>query len=295
MYQFHSTSSIQYCYYDTQVALYLVHRYAHENVQKKNNFWKVKFQGWLEWLFLSVAFFREGASLLQLQLQPPKHFQKSLQFTEVDCAMVESAATKPHFSQPPLSDFMFLPKNQWSSRFEETFYTVKVEGFQLVTTPVSGTRTTTTTTTTLQAETVHATPDAAAQLPVVPERMSFPAYYYHVVVNRGHGQTTILRRYSQFLWLYHQIQKHSQQLTSIPVLHSDTTGTSNAGKGTTTPLPQQSQLVLPHPPPKTCPWDRQDDVFAACRQDELSDFLEQLLSQGPGVAKHPAVRAFLEL
>jgi len=149
---------------------------------------------------------------------------------------------------------MYLPKDQWSPRYEETFYSVKLEGYQLL----------------LEAQS-HDTP-----LP--PGKLSFPAYYYQVVVYRGHDKKTVLRRYSQFKWLQHQLLAHPPP----PPLNNENS-TSNT---TSEPLPSL--------PPGTCPWQRQDDGFAACRMDELADFLAQLLGQ-PGIANHQAVISFLEL
>jgi len=146
---------------------------------------------------------------------------------------------------------MFLPKDQWSPRYEETFYSVKLEGYQLL----------------LQEAPSHDNPPP-------PGKLSFPAYYYQVVVYRGHDKKTLLRRYSQFKWLHQQLLAHP------PILNNENSTTNSE--------------PLPSLPPGTCPWQRQDDGFAACRMDELADFLTQLLGQ-PAIANHQAVISFLEL
>ena len=47
-------------------------------------------------------------------------------------------------------------------------------------------------------------------------------------------------------------------------------------------------------PPKTCPWQTQDEDFAQNRLEELREFLTDALKR-PGVASHPAVKQFLLL
>jgi PX domain len=165
-----------------------------------------------------------------------------------------------------LHHLMFLPKDQWSPRFETTFYSVKIEGYeQLMTAPPPATR-------------------RGGQIPLPSGKSSFPAYYYKVVVYRGHHKTTVLRRYSQFKWLYDQLHKAFYSRASS----SQQSTATRTASGTMQPFPSL--------PPGTCPWDRQDDSFAACRQDELAELLTAMLVLRPGTnACHPAVVAFLEL
>lgn len=145
---------------------------------------------------------------------------------------------------------MFLPKDQWSPRYDkDTFYSFRIEGFEYMR---------------------SSPPPSSADAPVIPSKSSFPAYFYKVVVYRGHDKTVLLRRYSQFKWLYHQLLAHPP------------------------PPPVTGATSLPNLPPGTCPWDAQDDAFASCRQDELADFLTSMLEL-PGYAQHDAVVAFLEL
>lgn len=164
----------------------------------------------------------------------------------------------------PLHHLMFLPKDQWSPRYEETFYSVKIEGFQrLFAAPATADAAAGSST-----ETVAALPAG---------KPSFPAYYYQVVIYRGHQKKTVLRRYSQFKWLYNQLVAYRPPPSAA-------SATSPA-----TPSP------FPSMPPGTCPWDRQDDAFAAVRQDELADFLTSVLERPGGYTNHEAVVAFLEL
>ena len=174
-----------------------------------------------------------------------------------------------------LRHLMFLPKDQWSPRYEETFYSVKLEGFEKLTVKPPPTTTCTTAT---------ATSTANATIHLPPGNASFPAYYYRVTIYRGHQTNTVLRRYSQFKWLYDELRlaRPSQQQQSTVAATATTA----------------IHTTFPVMPPGTCPWDRPNDAFAACRHDELADLLTALLElQLPGTnnASHPAVVAFLEL
>ena len=181
---------------------------------------------------------------------------------------MESDADAASSSASNLHHLMFLPKDQWSSRYEETFYSVKIEGFeQLMTAPPPFT-------------------GSGGQILLPPGKSSFPAYYYRIVVYRGHQKTTVLRRYSQFKWLYGQLRM--AHFTPASPQPSAPIPTASSRSTTTQPFPSL--------PPGTCPWDRQDASFAACRQDELAELLTAMLELRPGTyACHPAVVAFLEL
>ena len=129
---------------------------------------------------------------------------------------------------------MFLPKDQWSPRFDATFFSVSIEGYE-----------------------------RRSEQPLVepPVASSVPAVYYKLVVYREHQQTIQWRRFSQFVWLHHQLSTIAD---------------------------------LPSLPPKTCPWQPIDDAFLQNRQSELSDYLVDLLAV-PGVATHPSLQIFLQL
>ena len=83
---------------------------------------------------------------------------------------------------------MYLSKDYWSPRYDETFYSIQFESNQrLDTSPVD----------------------------VPPEmggKTNHPAFYYQIHVFRGQTKHTILRRYSHFQWLYQQIQDSLQTL-----------------------------------------------------------------------------------
>jgi hypothetical protein len=82
----------------------------------------------------------------------------------------------------------------------------------------------------------------------------------------GHQARTVLRRYSQFEWLYQNLPPS--------ITHFDE------------PL---------HLPPKTpCLCQQQSDSFAQNRMEQLQDFLRDVLIRR-GAAQHDAVATFLEL
>ncbi len=88
-------------------------------------------------------------------------------------------------SQIPVQDVvsppeMFLAADQWSPRFQNTFYTVKMDTFELR----------------------EVSPESSAETAGMPPgKGSFPAYYYKIDVLSGHARHSVLRRYSQFDWL----------------------------------------------------------------------------------------------
>jgi hypothetical protein len=78
----------------------------------------------------------------------------------------------------------FLASDQWSPRFENTFFTVKLESFELIQSP----------------------PEESDDTPkLVKGKGVFPAYYYKITVCCGHAKHIVLRRYSQFAWLLSQV------------------------------------------------------------------------------------------
>jgi PX domain len=141
---------------------------------------------------------------------------------------------------------MFLEKHQWSKRFDSTFFSFTLDGKrQLLETP---------------------------QIPAEMEgKTNHPATYFELTVYCEHRTISILRRYSHFRWLFHEINdSNSKRLDSI-------TG--------------GPPLRLP---PGTCPFQRMDENFLQTRKDELRDFLNDLLNR-PGNSQHPAVVTFLSL
>lgn len=151
---------------------------------------------------------------------------------------------------PPM---MYLAFEDWSPRFDsQTFYTIKVDGYELRT-PDMGLPTT-------------SSPGNNSSPPSTTAggKTNLPAYYYKIIVCCGHQTNTIMRRYSQFEWLYRTLPK------------SVTT--------------YEEPLILP---PK-CSCQQQNDSFAQNRMEQLRDFLRDALVRR-GVAEHDATVQFLEL
>jgi hypothetical protein len=146
---------------------------------------------------------------------------------------------------------MFLEFSQWSPRFDAAFYSIKMEGKELRSSP----------------------PDGFAAAGAPPGKDRHPAYYYLITVFREKEKKVIYRRYSQFRWLYDQIVNYKPP------------------EPTPGGMPELEPIVIP---PKTCPWQKIDDVFAQNRLEELRDFMTNILIR-PGIASHPAVLQFLEL
>jgi len=81
---------------------------------------------------------------------------------------------------------LYLQHDDWSPRYQDTFYTVRLEQFELL----------------------ASAPVATSNLPAnhLGSKTSFPAYYYKIEVFCGrHAPRTVFRRYSQFKWLYENI------------------------------------------------------------------------------------------
>lgn len=152
-------------------------------------------------------------------------------------------------------DLMYLPKKMWSPRYEDSFYTVRVDGFYRY-----------------ESSPAEAMPSSDKR---IGGHSHHPAYYYKVILNRSHATQQVWRRFSQFRWLLQQVK------ASPPVLRDVNAAEYHQG---------QEPITLP---PGTC-WPFQTDELAEKRVGLLGEFLDNLLSR-PGYATHPAVLAFLEL
>jgi PX domain len=151
------------------------------------------------------------------------------------------------------NELVYLPNDTWSPRYDSTFYTVKLNGFELVHDALPS--------------------DDGIDTIRVPGKTNLPAYYYRVDVYRRHERTTLLRRYSQFQWLYHEL------MTSCD--------TSSAGILDNAPLHFPSAVVC-----RLQWW--QDDAFAMTRMQDLAVFLSSALVR-PNCSRLLAVRIFLSL
>ena len=141
---------------------------------------------------------------------------------------------------------MYLEKHQWSKRFDSTFFSFSMDGKRQL----------------LEAPSIPAT---------IKGKTNHPAMYFELTVYCGHRTTSIVRRYSHFQWLFHQVydsnSKQLDRMTGGPPLRL---------------------------PPGTCPFQRMDETFLEKRKEELQHFLNELLNR-PGYSQHPAVVTFLLL
>jgi PX domain len=87
--------------------------------------------------------------------------------------------------EAPCLPEMFLAADQWSPRFQGTFFTVKMETFDFCR---------------------DHPPESSTESSDIPAgKGTFPAYYYKIDVCSGHAKHSVLRRYSQFDWLVSKV------------------------------------------------------------------------------------------
>jgi hypothetical protein len=150
---------------------------------------------------------------------------------------------------------MYLAHEDWSPRFESTFYTVKMNGYELYNNKSS-----------LPHSSSPSSLAFSSSSAAIGGKTNFPAYYYKISVFCGHQSRTVLRRFSQFEWLYQNLPPS--------ITHYD------------------EPLMLP--PKTSCICQPQTDSFAQNRMEQLQDFLRDVLIRR-GAAEHDAVAIFLEL
>lgn len=170
---------------------------------------------------------------------------------------------------------LYLPRAMWSPRYDQSFYTLQIQGCKYCQRkedlPTSTTMMTNKTTT-----------ESAI---VVGGKTHFPAWYYHIVVYRAREKYSVWRRYSQFRWLYQELKNHPPSYHPPPHPPPDQ---SSAGEYKEE---IDGDLLFPS---SGCPWMPQTDHFAETRRDQLERFLDHVLSRR-GYGHHPAVQQFLEL
>jgi len=153
----------------------------------------------------------------------------------------------------------YLQPEHWSPRYDESFFTVKVDTHARLTVP-------------------------ADPLPMHPDLRKMatsrfhPACYYQVKVMYGRQVKVMWRRFAQFRWLYEQVLIRYPLASAMTVLADW----------------EREQPVIPFPG-KTWIWEwPHSEEFEEARNVGLDSFLRDLLSR-PGYATHPAVVDFLEL
>jgi hypothetical protein len=143
----------------------------------------------------------------------------------------------------------YLPPEHWSPRFEMTFFTAEIVARSLLSSPPIDTNFSPIDRTCGRSE-------------------KFPAIYYVIEIRNGHHRTQVFRRFSQFYWLYQQlncvIERQNQTSSKIIDLK------------------------------KNCPFTAPTDEMLDTRQDLLNDFLRDILIR-PDMTLLPLVIDFLSL
>ena len=107
---------------------------------------------------------------------------------------------------------MYLPKDKWSSRYEQQFYTIQIQSYSKLNKPPTGASDSFT--------------DVTCQFLCGPK---FPAVYYSIEISCGTKHHSCLRRYSQFQLLCNKVDpsgKLGLQLKLPPktgLFHQETT------------------------------------------------------------------------
>ena len=185
----------------------------------------------------------------------------------------------------------YLQEENWSPRFDETFFAIKMEARQqLQKAPVSANSDS-------MSASVATNRSSLPNTMTVGGRNTFPACYYDIQILFGHSKHVLYRRYSQFVWLYNT-------LTSNPPESSPQPTTADAGTHSRSHTALMAHETTgskgPLIPIKTTISDcirppcRSKEKIEEHRQVKLFEFLDDLLCR-PGYVDHPAVVAFLEL
>ena len=115
------------------------------------------------------------------------HFDRSLFSRDhgMDAWAVRKVPVSPASAASSMSSngLMYLPKTEWSPRFDSTFFTVTFESKRVV-----------------HDATVISVPET------MQGRNHYPAYYYEIVIHRGRERSSVWRRFSHFKWLNLQLK-----------------------------------------------------------------------------------------
>lgn len=162
----------------------------------------------------------------------------------------------------------YLNPEDWSPRFDSTFYTVKVTTFEIC----------------------HEMPSSTWRS--ISGRSSHPAVYYGLEIRCGHRTRTIWRRFSQFRSLCHHAATSPPPPSTDP--HEIEAERKRGSLWSVFPPRQVASgpcFVIPCITSKDA-W--KDEDFIEERQEELGRFLRDLLTRR-GYCSHPIVVEFLEL
>lgn len=192
------------------------------------------------------------------------------------------------------SPLFYLPLEQWSPRYGSHIFTTKIDSRQIVSDCRS-------------IEATNTNPTTYS----IGGRRTLPACYYKVQLIFGHSTMVLLRRYSQFRWLYELIKEpsFSNDSATLPFLASSssltdepasTSASAKSGKS----FHLQEQTIFPNHydrhdlqnsdlrfPPKLSPFFqccRMEEVQES-RQDALNNFVRELLKRPGYISKQEGV------
>mmetsp|Transcript_29639 Transcript_29639/g.86310 ORF Transcript_29639/g.86310 Transcript_29639/m.86310 type:complete len:209 (-) Transcript_29639:171-797(-) len=178
----------------------------------------------------------------------------------------------------------YLKPEDWSPRFDSTFYTVKLTAHEICAgeQPPSST----------SDKNRAAISSRAHRRRSIGGSSSYPAVYYCLQIKCGHRTQKVWRRYSQFRSLCHHAASSPPPPSSDP---REVEAERKKGSLWSTFPPRQVAggpcLVIPC---ITSRDDWKDEEFIEQRQEELGRFLSNLLSRR-GYCSHPIVVDFLEM
>lgn len=173
----------------------------------------------------------------------------------------------------------YLSKEDWSPRFEPTFFTVSLDARMTCSnSPPS---------ITASSQSLPSRP--TQKYSFIGGNNSFPAIYFNLRVQCAHQEHSCPRRYSQFRRLYDDLRFHAK---SVQQLSHESQAQKKGNRDQNTNRDDDCRDL--YIPPKTCPFQPMDEEFLDVRQKELYEFIDDLLKR-PVYVNHPSVHAFLEL
>ena len=186
----------------------------------------------------------------------------------------------------------YLNPEDWSPRFDSTFYTVKVTTFEICREMPSPAPSSTTDENRTCKQNDGSNDNRAHRRRSISGRSSHPAVYYGLEIRCGHRTRTIWRRYSQFRSLCHHAATSPPPPSTDP--HEIEAERKRGGLWGAFPPRQVASGPCFVIPCITSKDDWKDEDFIEKRQEELGRFLRDLLTRR-GYCSHPIVVEFLEL
>jgi hypothetical protein len=150
----------------------------------------------------------------------------------------------------------YLSPEHWSPRFDSNFFTTEIISWTSLAAPPF-----------VDTATADNTSGCG-------KSGRFPAIYYTIEIRFGHNRIQVMRRFSEFLYLHHQLIHTISRDDKVQ-------GLANYDIHITAPK-------------KLCPFSVLTDEILDSRQESLDVFLRDVLRR-PNMTLHPAVVSFLAL